>query len=158
MKAVGTVAVGHIVLTEVGVLKASLTRPEPPPNPEARVTDCRRTASLPVTKVVSVMYSGGDLNAAAGMRLADDVTFTDPAAACLGRSEVMEAFRAAACSGGATARVAFLRKLGETNSNRLSSSARKRFVKLALCTESTRSLSRCGRMPVISEPVRCYSR
>ena len=92
VKAVGAVAVGHIVLTEVGVLKASLTRPEPPPNPVARVADCRRTASL--TKVVSVMYSGGDLNATVGMRLADDVTFTDPAAACLGRSEVMEAFRA----------------------------------------------------------------
>lgn len=93
-KAVGAVAVGHIVLTEVGVLKASLTRPAPPPNPVARVADCRRTASL--TKVVSVMYSGGDLNATVGMRLADDVSFTDPAAACLGRSEVMEALRALA--------------------------------------------------------------
>ena len=60
---------------------------------------------------------------------------------------------------GATARVAFHRKLGETSRNRLSNSARKLLVKLALCIGSTPlSLSRCGRMPVISELVRCCSR
>jgi hypothetical protein len=88
--AVGAVAVGHIIVSEIAVLKAVMARPEPRPRPS--VVGCKRTAAL--TEVVSAMYSGGDLETKVQTYLADDVTFTDPAAACRGRPEVVEAFRA----------------------------------------------------------------
>lgn len=94
-EAVGALACGHIACSLIGMGSAVAATSAPPPPPsndsqrkEACAT-CSREAQL--TKVVSKMYRGGGLDAAA---CTETVTFTDPAARCEGRSEVVEAFRA----------------------------------------------------------------
>ena len=89
-EAVAALAVGHVVTSAVGMGAAAMARRSPrPDNAEDPAEVHGRDAHL--TKVVSMMYSGGGLDSAA---CTDDVTFTDPAASCHGRAEVAEAFRA----------------------------------------------------------------
>ena len=91
-EALGTLFAGHISFSLAGVVRSAAT-PLPPARP---VTDTTRTRSeLAVAKVVTSMYSGGGVDASA---CTHDVTFTDPAASCCGKPEVIEAFRALAAS------------------------------------------------------------
>ena len=91
-EALGTLFAGHISFSLAGVVRSAAT-PLPPARP---VTGTTRTRSeLAVAKVVTSMYSGGGVDASA---CTHDVTFTDPAASCCGKPEVVEAFRALAAS------------------------------------------------------------
>ena len=90
-EALGTLFAGHISFSLAGVVRSAATPP-----PARPVTDATRTPSeLAVAEVVTSMYSGGGVDASA---CTHDVTFTDPAASCCGKPEVVEAFRALAAS------------------------------------------------------------
>ena len=90
-EALGTLFAGHISFSLAGVVRSAATPP-----PARPVTDATRTRSeLAVAEVVTSMYSGGGVDASA---CTHDVTFTDPAASCCGKPEVVEAFRALAAS------------------------------------------------------------
>ena len=91
-EALGALTMGHVVFAGAGIINAAATPPRsPPPLASAPL------ASTAVAKVVTAMYSGAGIDGAA---LSDDAIFTDPAASCVGRAEVVEAFRAlgASCS------------------------------------------------------------
>ena len=93
-EAVGALVVGHATFTAIGIANATLAKPPtrlPASADDAACKQCSREAQL--VKVVKKMYGGGGIDAAA---ISDDVTFTDPAAACRGRYETTEAFRALA--------------------------------------------------------------
>ena len=90
-EALGTLFAGHVSFSLAGVVRSAATPP-----PARPVSDGARTRSeLTVAKVVTSMYSGGGVDASA---CTHDVTFTDPAASCCGKPEVIEAFRALAAS------------------------------------------------------------
>ena len=90
-EALGTLFAGHISFSLAGVVRSAATPP-----PARPVTDATRTPSeLAVAEVVTSMYSGGGVDVSA---CTHDVTFTDPAASCCGKPEVVEAFRALAAS------------------------------------------------------------
>ena len=92
-EAVGAIALGHGFFTVVGMGASALNKPPPKPSsddPQNKAcASCSRSTQL--AKIVKKAYSGGGFDAAA---LSADATFTDPAARCSGKSEVMEAFRA----------------------------------------------------------------
>ena len=90
-EALGTLFAGHISFSLAGVVRSAATPP-----PARPVTDATRTPSeLAVAEVVTSMYSDGGVDVSA---CTHDVTFTDPAASCCGKPEVVEAFRALAAS------------------------------------------------------------
>ena len=92
-EALGTLFAGYISFSLAGVVRSAAT---PPPARPVTETDGTRTQSeLAVAEVVTSMYSGGGVDASA---CTHDVTFTDPAANCCGKPEVVEAFRALAAS------------------------------------------------------------
>ena len=93
-EAVGAIACGHIASSCIGMGAAVAAQPPPPPTSSGSTSNnacatCSKEAQL--TKVVSKMYCGGGLDAAACI---PGVTFTDAAVHCAGRAEVSEAFRA----------------------------------------------------------------
>ena len=91
-EALGALAMGHVMFAGAGIINAAVQTPPRSPSPLASAP----LATTAVAKVVTAMYSGAGIDGAA---LSDDATFTDPAAACVGRAEVVEAFRAlGACS------------------------------------------------------------
>ena len=84
-EAFGALACGHFAFSAIGMSSAFL----------GSSTTGRPSAAgsgdHQLIKVVSTMYRGGGLDSNA---CTADVTFTDQAARCVGRSEVCEAFRA----------------------------------------------------------------
>ena len=94
LRALGGAALLHTAASGASILHAAMGEREcwndnilPPPSaswqPSAR--------DAHVESVVSRMYAGAGLD---GSLCSDGVTFEDPAAACCGRAEVVEAFRA----------------------------------------------------------------
>ena len=93
-EAIGAIALGHVFFSGVGIGASALAKPPAPPNAATQqqqkpCASCSRSAQL--AKIVKKAYSGGGIDAAI---LSVDATFTDPAARCAGRSEIIEAFRA----------------------------------------------------------------
>ena len=93
-EALGAVFAGHISFSLAGVVRsAAAPLPARPDTDGAHIGESGRCEA--VAEVVASMYSGGGVDAAA---CTPDVTFTDPAASCCGKPEVIEAFRALAAS------------------------------------------------------------
>ena len=88
-EALGAIATGHVVFSGVGIAAPAFTQPTSAKSPSDSDADSKRATHL--AGVVSAAYSGRGLPVDA---LTANVTFTDPAASCVGRSEVVEAFRA----------------------------------------------------------------
>ena len=93
-EALGAVFAGHISFSLAGVVRSAAAPPPARPVTDgAHVGESGRSEA--VAEVVASMYSGGGVDASA---CTPDVTFTDPAASCCGKPEVIEAFRALAAS------------------------------------------------------------
>ena len=93
-EALGAVFAGHISFSLAGVVRSAAALPPARPDTDgAHIGESGRSEA--VAEVVASMYSGGGVDAAA---CTPDVTFTDPAASCCGKPEVVEAFRALAAS------------------------------------------------------------
>jgi len=93
-EALGAVFAGHISFSLAGVVRSAAALPPARPDTDgAHIGESGRCEA--VAEVVASMYSGGGVDAAA---CTPDVTFTDPAASCCGKPEVVEAFRALAAS------------------------------------------------------------
>ena len=90
-EALGTFLAGHISFTFAGIVRSAATPPPDRPAPD-QVTGPRQGE---LAEVITAMYSGGGMDPSA---CTNDVTFTDPAAACCGMPEVVEAFRALSAS------------------------------------------------------------
>uniref|UniRef100_A0A7S0KYL3 Uncharacterized protein n=1 Tax=Coccolithus braarudii TaxID=221442 RepID=A0A7S0KYL3_9EUKA len=81
---------GHAIFTAVGIGNAVVAGPPDAANHSDDLI-CLQPRCLAAAQVAAGLYSGGGLE---GDICTEDVTFTDPAACCSGRAEVVEAFRA----------------------------------------------------------------
>jgi len=89
-EALGAMASSHLLFSGGGIANACLARSRETPSEMPHPVDSASTAAA--TRLVSSLYRGDGL--VDPELVTSDVTFTDPAACCAGKSEVAEAFRA----------------------------------------------------------------